>query len=95
MTDLLKTASKFDLQKLIGDVKSMLSPVVIPEANKDNPIGYCLSELSKLAKDLAENHAKQADAIAKITTILGTLGGLATQLPASEAKLASETKEAK
>ncbi|EKE00628.1 MAG: hypothetical protein ACD_21C00308G0011 [uncultured bacterium] len=73
MDDLSKIAGKFDLQKIIGDVKSMISPVVIPEASKDDPVAYCLSELSKFAKDLAEGHAKQADTIAKISNMLGTL----------------------
>jgi hypothetical protein len=73
MADMSKTANKFDLQKIIGDVKAMISPVVIPEANKNDPVGYCLSELSKLTKDLAESHSKQADTIAKISTMLGTL----------------------
>ncbi|CAL7962722.1 hypothetical protein GAMM_40027 [Gammaproteobacteria bacterium] len=106
MADLSKTTNKFDLQKLIGDVKSMLSPVAIPEANKDDPIGYCLSQLSKLAKDLAENHSKQADTIAKISTMLGTLhqevtnthnkvSGSSVTPPASETKPAGDTKETK
>ncbi|MEI8055078.1 MAG: hypothetical protein WCH10_03650 [bacterium] len=73
MTDSSKTASKFDLQKFIGDVKSMLGPVAIPEASKDDPLGYCLSELSKLVKDMADSHSKQADTIAKISSMLGTL----------------------
>jgi len=47
--------------------------VAIPEANKNDPIEYCMSELSKLTKDLAESHSKQADTIAKISTTLGTL----------------------
>ena len=98
MTDL----PKFDLQKIIGDVKSMIGPIVIPEANKDDPVGYCLSELSKLAKDLAESHSKQADTIAKISTMLGTLhleitnaskaSGSPAAKPASETKPAGEVK---
>lgn len=66
-------SNKFDLQKIISNVKSMIGPVEIPEANKNDPVAYCLSELSKLTKDLADNHTKQADTIAKISTMLGTL----------------------
>jgi len=73
MSDLSKIAGKFDLQKIIGDVKSMINPVVIPEANKDDPLAYCLSELGKVVKELTENHAKQADNIAKVNALLGTL----------------------
>ena len=73
MADLSKITNKFDLQKIIGDVKSMISPEKIPEANKDDPVAYCLAEISKGLKDLAELHAQQADTIAKINTMLGTL----------------------
>jgi hypothetical protein len=73
MADMSKITDKFDLQKIIGDVKAMISPIAIPEANKNDPVGYCLSELSKLTKDLAESHSKQADTIAKMSTMLGTL----------------------
>jgi len=73
MADMSKITNKFDLQKIIGDVKSMISPVAIPASNKDDPVGYCLSELSKLTQDLAESHSKQADTIAKINSMLGTL----------------------
>lgn len=73
MNDIVKNASKFDLQKIIEDVKAMVSPVAIPEANKNDPIAYHLSELNKIAKELAEIHAKQADFIAKMSDNLGAL----------------------
>lgn len=97
MTDLSKITNKFDLQKIIGDVKSMISPVVIPEANKSDPVGYCLSELSKLTKDLAESHSKQADTIAKISTMLGTLHQEITnsRTAASPSPVASNAEEKK
>jgi len=66
-------AGKFDLQKIINDVKSMITPVPIPEANKDDPVAYYLSELNKLTKELAEAHTKQADIIAKVSPVLGNL----------------------
>ena len=73
MTDLSKITGKFDLQKIIDDVKSVITPPPIPEASKDDPIGYRLSELNKLAKELAETHTKQADSIAKLNVELGEL----------------------
>lgn len=66
-------AGKFDLQKIISDVKNIVSPEQIPEANKGDPIGYHLSELSKVIKELAEQHTKQADTIAKVSSVLGSL----------------------
>ncbi len=98
MADLPKITDKFDFQKIINDLKSMIGPVVIPEANKDDPIAYCLSELSKLAKDLAESHSKQADTIAKISTMLGTLHQEIVKIHkgsgAAESKVAGEAKAA-
>jgi len=73
MADLSKLTGKFDLNKIISDVKSIITPPPIPEANKDDPVGYCLSELNKLIKELAENNTKQADSIAKVSTMLGSL----------------------
>lgn len=68
-----KPTSMFDLQKIINDVKSMISPASIPAANKNDPIGYRLSELSKHTKDLVENHTKQSDLIARINDSMGAL----------------------
>ncbi len=73
MADLSKIGDKLGLQKIINDMKSIISPVVIPEANKDNPRGYYLSELSKASNELAEHHLKQADIIARISNLLGSL----------------------
>lgn len=73
MPDLSKITSKFDLNKIISDVKSIITPAAIPEANKSDPLGYCLSELNKLIKELADNNTKQADGIAKVNAMLGTL----------------------
>lgn len=66
-------SSKFDFQKIINDVKSIISPAPIPEANKDDPVGYHLSEMNKMLKELAEYHTKQADIMSKISATLGAL----------------------
>jgi hypothetical protein len=73
MADLSKFTDKLGLQKIIDDVKSIISPIVIPEANKDDPVGYCLFELSKAGRELADHHAKQADIIAKFSNLLESL----------------------
>jgi hypothetical protein len=80
MADLSKITGKFDLNKIINDVKSIITPSPIPEANKDDPVGYYLSELNKLIENLAENNTKQADNIAKASSILGTLQQELTKL---------------
>jgi len=65
--------SKLNLKGIMDNVKAMIGQTPIPEASKDDPIGYLLSELSKTIKTLAELHAQEADAIAKIDTTLGAL----------------------
>lgn len=73
MADLSKITDKFDLNKIINDVKSIITPPAIPTASKDDPVGYYLSELNKMVKDLADNNTKQADVIAKVSATLGSL----------------------
>ena len=96
-------AGKFDIQKIIDDVKSIVTPAPIPEANKDDPAGYHLSELGKLVKELADNQNKQADTLAKVNAILGELyqelaakGAKAPAVPApSSTEAEIENTEAK
>jgi hypothetical protein len=64
---------KFDIKEFVNNVKSMVSPVTIPDASQDNPVGYLLSEISKSLKEVAELNVKQADIIAKITNMLGAM----------------------
>lgn len=73
MADLSKFTDKLGLQKIINDMKAIISPAVIPEASKDDSVGYCLSELSKTGRELADHHAKQADLIAKLSNLLENL----------------------
>lgn len=87
-------AGKFDIQKIIDDVKSIVTPAPIPEANKDDPVGYHLSELGKLTKELAENHTKQADTLAKVNAILGELYQELGKVAKPEAAPTPEASEA-
>ena len=73
----------------------MISPVAIPASNKNDPVGYCLSELSKLTKDLTESHSKQADTIAKINSMLGTLHQEIASSHSAPANPANKTEEKK
>lgn len=79
MTDTSK-GGKFDFQKIISDVKSMITPTPIPEANKDDPIPYLLSELGKQGEELAKMQQKQSDVMAKMND---TIGSLYSQIMAS------------
>lgn len=65
--------SKLNLKGIMDNVKAMIGQNPIPEAAKDDPIGYRLSELSKSVKSLADLHTQEADEIAKLNTMLGEL----------------------
>lgn len=73
MTDLSKMVGKFGLQKIIDEVKAVIAPAPIPEAAQGDPVGYCLAELSKLGQEIADNHTKQADVLARFSAMLGNL----------------------
>jgi len=78
--------SKLNLKGIVENVKSIIGQTPIPEAAKNNPTGYHLSELSKAIKTLAELHSKEADTIAKIDATLGNLyQSLTAVTPASDA----------
>ena len=86
MSDAPKTPKKFDLQKIVSDVKAMITPAAIPEASKDDPIGYHFSELNKVTHELGEISTKLADTIAKLNNIIGAAYPLVTALKKGEAK---------
>jgi hypothetical protein len=68
------TGGKFDLQKLVKDVKSMVGAAApLPLEAKDDPLGYLLSELTKSVKSLQENNAEEAKEIEKLGATLGAL----------------------
>lgn len=92
--------SKLNLKGIMDNVKAMIGQTPIPEASKDDPIAYRLSELSKITKSLADLHAKEADEIAKLSTMLGALYQDLTQAKApaaatAEKEPAPEAKEEK
>ncbi|MCL5260284.1 MAG: hypothetical protein M1561_01170 [Gammaproteobacteria bacterium] len=80
MPDVSKIKGKFDLQEIIKNVKSILGPAPIPEAAKDDPIGFCLTEIGRSLQQIAVLSTKQADEIAKINNLLGTLSQTLTLL---------------
>lgn len=62
-----------DFSKIVENVKSMISTTSIPETSKDDPVGYRLSELSKIVKAIIEAHQSLGTEIAKLETMLGSL----------------------
>ena len=66
-------AIKFNLQDIVSNLKTMLGAVNIPEANQDDPLGYLLMELSKSAQELTDIHDRQAEALAKLNSLLGSI----------------------
>lgn len=66
-------SGKLDVKSILDSVKSMIGSTPIPEAAKENPIEYRLSELSKALKKMAELQTQQADMLAKADVMLGEL----------------------
>lgn len=87
--------SKLNFKGIMDNVKAMIGQTPIPEASKDDPVNYYLSELSKAVKALADLHSQESDAIAKIDATLGLLHkSLTSAKPAkSETKEAAKSKE--
>lgn len=85
--------SKLNFKGIMDNVKAMIGQTPIPEASKDDPVNYYLSELSKAVKALADLHSEESNAIAKIDAALGSLHQSLTQAkqPKPEVK---ETKAA-
>jgi len=65
--------SKLNLKGIVDNVKAMIGQTPIPEAAQDDPVGFYLSELSKNIKTIAELHAQEGDAIAKLDSTLSSL----------------------
>lgn len=74
LSDLSKLTEKLDLQNVVKNVKSMISPGSnIPETSKDDPIGYRLFEITKALQTLGNLHEKQSVELAKLNNTLGAL----------------------
>ena len=74
MAELSKITDKLGWQKIVNEVRSMIAPtLVVPEANRDDPMGYCLAELVKLNQEAVELHAKQSEVLARINSAMGAL----------------------
>jgi hypothetical protein len=72
-SDLSKITDKLGLQKIVNDIKSLVSPATIPITGKDDPITNYLSEINKLGKELADNNAIQLGIVAKINSAINGL----------------------
>ncbi len=71
--------SKFNLQKLISDVKSLINSVPIPEASKDDPVGYYLGEIGKAVQNITELQNQQMDMLTKLMETVGNLASILKQ----------------
>jgi len=89
--------SKFNLQEIIGNVKTFLgSEVQIPAEMKDNPSGFHLSEITESLKKLQELKAAETKELDKIGAALGSLCNiLVTPKPDAKKSEASEEKTEK
>ncbi|AKQ33559.1 hypothetical protein [Candidatus Coxiella mudrowiae] len=96
------SSKKFDLQGILNNIKSMISPEgSTPDVNPDDAISIKISELSLLTQQLAKTHAEQAKEFTRINRLLNDLfkdiealrNPLETELPeSSESSVTSEIK---
>ncbi len=65
---------KFDLNEIINNVKSMISPdSTVPNVSPDDAIGMKIAELSTMVQQLSNAHAEQAKELAKVNKLLNGL----------------------
>lgn len=72
--DLSDLTSKFDLDKILGGIKSMINPAgATPEVDPDDALGLKISQLSTLFQEIAKSHAQLAADFTKANEILNGL----------------------
>jgi hypothetical protein len=72
--DISKLTGKIDLQGIVKNVKSIISPgSEIPQTVSENSLTYKLLEIAKGLKTLVDLHTKQADELARIDGLVGSL----------------------
>ncbi len=71
--------SKFNLQKIINDVKSLINSAPVPEANKDDPLSYFLNEIGKNLQALNELQNQQTNLLTKTMETVGNLANTLKQ----------------
>ena len=74
LPDITKLAEKFDIEKIVENVKSIISPgSVIPENAEGDPVAEKFVELRQLIQDVIKVQTEQTGKISKINNIVGAL----------------------
>ena len=73
--DISSITSKFDLDKILGGIKSMISPEegASVSADPNDVLGMKIEQLTVLMKELSQTHAKLAKDSAKANDLLVSL----------------------
>jgi len=72
--DLSDLTSKFDLDKILGGIKSMINPEgETPEIDPNDALGLKIAQLSALFQEMAKSHAQHAKDFTKANEILNGL----------------------
>lgn len=94
--------SKFDLDKILSGIKSMIDPEGdSPEVDPNDALGLKIAQLSAVFQEMAKSHAQQAKDFTKANDILNglfkDLEAVRVSKPKSKpkAKSKSESKSAK
>ena len=74
LPDLNKLAEKLEFEKIVNNVKSVISPgSVIPKDAEGDPVAAKFIELHQLAEKVAKTQAEQTKQISIINNIIGAL----------------------
>ena len=72
--DLSDLTRKFDLDKILGGLKSMINPAGgVPDVDPNDALGLKIAQLSALFQEMAKSHAELAKDFHKANEILNSL----------------------
>ena len=92
-SDLSDLASKFDLDKILGGLKSMINPEsAIPEVDPDDAVGMKIAQLSAIFQEMAKTHADLAKEFSSANDILNSLYKDIEKIRASKSTKKSKAK---
>ena len=72
--DFSDLTSKFDIEKIVGGIKSMMNPEgSVPDVDPDDALGMKVAQLGALFQEMAKAHSEMAKDCKKADAILSSL----------------------
>lgn len=70
LSDLTKFTKKLNINKVVGNVKSIISPTGdTPDADEDDELGQQLAELSLLVQEMLDVHEQQSSRMEQVNKL--------------------------